>query len=412
MADQLLSPDRAAVQTESRPLRLLFVKDSLQWPRSSGHDVHCFNMMRALSQLGHEVGLLTASDPVPEAVAGLPLCLRRVFPSAGDVVEGPEPILSRLQEKFRSYWGIDPQRIRAVGRAAADMAADAVVVVGLNVLPYLGAVKDRLRIWYAADEWFWHHASQVKLLKPGTWREMRQAVLKGLYERAYSSLLDRVWVVTDADRRAMRWVAGVRGVDVLPNGVDSEHFRPIDVSQQERSCAFWGRLDFGPNVQALEWFCARIWPRVRREHPDARFTVYGFQPTPPVRALTGRDGIELVPDLPDLRNEVARHAVVVLPFVSGGGIKNKLLEAAGMGKAVVCSPAAWNGLRNPTESHMILARTPGEWVRGLSELWADPARRAAAGEGARRWVLEHHSWEAAARDAVAGLEKSLRAPGR
>ena len=61
-------------------MRLLFVKDSLAWPRSSGHDVHSFHMMQALARLGHEVGLLTAAEPAPEAIAGLPLSFQRTFP--------------------------------------------------------------------------------------------------------------------------------------------------------------------------------------------------------------------------------------------------------------------------------------------------------------------------------------------
>lgn len=390
-------------------MRLLFVKDSLSWPRSSGHDVHCFHMMQALTRLGHEVGLLTAAAPLPEAVAGLPLAFQRTFPGRGEPAAGPAPDYRWLQRKFQSYWGIDENRVRAVGRSAFDMNADGVVVVGLNVLPYLGAVKDKLRVWYAADEWAWHHVSQVRLSKPGTWGETKQALIKGLYERAYRPMLDRVWVVTDADRRAMRWVAGVKGIDVVPNGVDAEHFQPLEVPQRERSCTFWGRLDFGPNVQALEWFCGRVWPRVRAAHPDATFTVYGFSPTPAVRALVGRDGIELIPDLPDLRPAVASHGVVVFPFVSGGGIKNKFLEAAAMGKAVVCSPVALNGLREPSASGTVLAKSPDDWARALGELWSDAARRAAAGAAARRWVLEHHSWDTAARTASEGLTKSLGA---
>jgi glycosyltransferase involved in cell wall biosynthesis len=387
-------------------MRLLFVKDALAWPRSSGHDVHCFHMMQALERLGHEVGLLTAKEPTPEAVAGLPLTFRRTLPVPGGPAHGPAPAFGWLQRKFQNYWGIDENRIRAVGQAAIDMNADGVVVVGLNVLPYLGAAGGRLRVWYAADEWFWHHASQVRLFRPRTWGELRQGAIKGLYERAYRPLLDRVWVVTDADRRAMRWVAGVRGIDVVPNGVDAEHFRPLDLPQRERSCTFWGRLDFGPNVQALEWFCGRVWPRVRARHPDATFTVYGFSPTPAVRALVGHDGIELVPDLPDLRAAVAAHPVVVFPFVSGGGIKNKFLEAAAMGKAVVCSSVALNGLRNPAECGAAVAGSPDEWVQALSAFWADAAKRAAAGESARRWVIAHHSWAAAAKTAVEGLEKA------
>jgi glycosyltransferase involved in cell wall biosynthesis len=384
-------------------MRLLFVKDSLAWPRSSGHDVHTYHMMRALAGLGHALGLLTAAPPAPEAVAGLPLAWAGTFPPKGDPPRGPAPVLSPLQEKFRGYWGIDPNRISAVAAAADEFAADAVVVVGLNVLPYLGAVRGRARVWYAADEWFWHHASQVRLLDRRTWGELKQAGVKGLYERAYRSMLDRVWVVTDPDRRAMRLVAGVRGIDVVPNGVDGDYYTPLAAEPAERTCVFWGRLDFGPNVQALEWFCTHVWPRVRSQFPDARFRVYGFNPTPPVLALVNRDGIELAADLPDLRAEIARQQVVVLPFVSGGGIKNKLLEAAAMGKPVICSPTALNGLRRPGEAGFVLAKSPADWAAGLARLWSDPAARVAAGTAARAWVVTHHSWEAAARTAEAGL---------
>jgi glycosyltransferase involved in cell wall biosynthesis len=387
-------------------VRLLFVKEAMAWPRSSGHDVHCFYMMQALAALGHEVALLTAAEPAPEALAGLPLVLRRTFAEREDT---HAPLnLSRLQERFRSYWGIEPQRIRAVARTAEECKADAVIVVGLSVLPYLGAIKGRLRVWYAADEWAWHHFSQVRLLRRSTWGELKQALVKGLYERAYMQLLDRVWVVTDKDRRAMRWVAGTRTIDVIPNGVDGNHYRPVELQQIDRSCTFWGRLDFGPNVQALEWFCKHTWPEVRRQVPDARFTIYGFSPGPEVRAVAGRDGIDLIPDLPDLRTEVARHKAVILPFVSGGGIKNKLLEAAGMGKAIVCTPHACGGLRLDADPPMLLARRPAQWATHLLSIWNNPAVGRELGAKARRWVLDHHSWQAAGRTAAAGLDQSLR----
>ncbi len=361
-------------------------------------------MMRALSGLGHEIALATVHRPAEEAVRGLPLdrydCLKETTDLNGDT---PPPRLSKFQEKFRSYWGIEEGRVRAVGKAARDWKADAVVVVGLNVLPYLGAVETARRVWYAADEWAWHHLSLVRLSKPSTWNNVREALIKGLYERVYGPLLDRVWLVTDADRRAMRLVAGTDRLDVLPNGVDAEHFASREVPQDERSCTFWGRLDFGPNAQALEWFCRRVWPAVRKAVPDARFTIYGFRPTDEIRSLTGCNGIQLVPDLPDLRDEIARQAVVVLPFVSGGGIKNKLLEAAAMGKAVVCSPRACGGLQFNGAQPMRIARSVSDWVRELVALWASADERARLGATARRWVVEQHTWEAAARTALAGL---------
>jgi polysaccharide biosynthesis protein PslH len=388
-------------------MRFLFVKEYLAWPRSSGHDVHCYYMMQSLARLGHEISLLTTADPAPEAIAGLPLALKRGFGAKGD---GKARTWSptRWQERFRSYWGVSEERIAAVARTAQDCAADVVVVVGLNVLPYLLGVENACRVWYAADEWAWHHISQVRLLRPRTWGEVRTAVLKGFYERAYRSILDRVWVVTEADRRAMRWVAGVKAIDVLPNGVDAERYRPLEEPQRPNSCVFWGRLDFGPNIQALQWFCDRIWPEVRRTVPDAQFTIYGFNASEAVRALACRDGVTLVPDLPDLREEIARHQLVVLPFVSGGGIKNKLLEAAGMGKAILGTAKACLGLRLEGATPFVIPRNQREWIQQIPALWSDPVRRAQLGVEARQWALKKHSWNATAQDAIAGLESRRR----
>ena len=314
-----------------------------------------------------------------------------------------------MQERFRSYWGIELARIRAVADAARACEADAVVVVGLNVLPYLGGVQGPLRVWYAADEWAWHHLSQVDCFRPSTWANVKEAAVKGLYERAYGPLLDRVWVVSEADRRAMQCVAGVGGVDVIPNGVDAEHFAPRDRLQEPNSCVFWGRLDFGPNIQALEWFCGRVWPVVRQACSGAQFTIFGFQPSTQVRSLEKAGGVRVVSDLPDLRDEIAGHQVVVLPFVSGGGIKNKLLEAAALGKAVVCTSRACGGLRGSEERPFRRAHTPAQWARELTSLWADADLRGRLGETARQWVTKQHTWQAAAESAVAGLEPILRA---
>jgi glycosyltransferase involved in cell wall biosynthesis len=389
-------------------MRLLFVKERQAWPRSAGHDVHGFHMMQALTRLGHEVALLTLDPPSPEAIDGLELSFARSIRQLTLSDDAPLP-LTRLQERFRSYWGIDATAIHSVEHTARDWGADAVITVGLNVLPYLGAVTTSARIWYAADEWAWHHMSQVRIARKSTWGNLKQAALKGLYERAYAALLDRVWVVSEGDRRAMRWVAGIRKVDVIPNGVDCGYYQPRPTEELPESCVFWGRLDFGPNVQALDWFCRKVWPLLLGSSPNARFTIYGFSPIPAIWRLSELKGVCVVPDMPDLRPSIAAHQVVVLPFVSGGGIKNKLLEAASMGKAIVCSPRACGGLRNLEPLPMFRAQGASEWSEAIRALWARPERRAQLGSDARRWVETHHTWETAARLASAGIEQCLNA---
>lgn len=385
-------------------MRFLFVKPKFAWPRSSGHDVHCYHLMRALAGRGHQLALATVAPPPGEAIAGLPLDGRHTLGEYDrDQCRSP---LTGLAERYRSYWGIPPGRVAAVAQFAEEFRADSVVVVGLDVLPYLGWVHGPLRIWYAGDEWVWHHLSQIRLCDRSTWANLREAAVKGLYERAFAPMMDRVWVVTEADGQAMRRVVGARDIVAVPNGVDSDHFLPVDGPESDHSCVFWGRLDFGPNIQAIEWFCRWVWPSVRRRVSDATFTIIGFNPTDTVRALAGRDGVSLIADLPDLRDEIGRHAVVVLPFVSGGGIKNKLLEAAAMARPILVSPKGASGLHEADRAPLVCARSAAEWVRELIALWNDPHRRRRLGTDARRWVVAHHSWDSAGEAALAGLEEA------
>jgi glycosyltransferase involved in cell wall biosynthesis len=384
-------------------MRLLFVKQALAWPRSSGHDVHTYYMMKALRGLGHTLGLATVQPVTEAALEGLNL--ERVFNV--DAAAAPNGAIlsdSRLQRRFRSFWGVSEGQILAVRRLADEFRADTVIVSGLDALPYFPALSGMTRVWYAADEWMLHHLTQIQWRRGHVVAPLKAAAIKGVYERAYRKVIDRVWVVSEADRRAMRWGAGMAAVDVLPNGVDGDYFRPCDEVPEPRTAAFWGRLDFGPNVQALEWFCRRVWPLVRQQVPDARFTIIGFQPLPAVRELASGAGITLVSDLADLRPTARRHSVAVLPFVSGAGIKNKLLEAAAMALPIACTPTATRGLRgNPP---LVVASSPSSLASDLARLWQDESRRRRLAADARRWVLEHHTWEATARDAAAGLAAS------
>src|SRR6185437_16074487 len=319
-----------------RNRRLLFVKESQSWPRGSGHDVHGYHMMQTLAARGHDVALATIIPPTSQALAGL--TLSGVFSLAeGECGESP---WSKWQRRFTNYFGVEEKWAAALKAILAANRFDAVIVVARHLLPLLAVVQNAERIWYPADDPAWHHLSRLKLFHRRTWGEARQAVVNALYERAFRKCVDRVWVVSPADRRAMRWIGGYRKVDLIPNGVDADHYQPQAMETIPESCVFWGRLDFGPNVDALKWFLTRIWPVIRAAHPAASFHLFGFNPTEEVRIMAQAPGASLHPDLPDLRGEVLRRQVVVLPFKSGGGIKNKLLEAAALGMPIVCTRKA------------------------------------------------------------------------
>jgi polysaccharide biosynthesis protein PslH len=386
-------------------MRVLFVKPALVWPRTSGHDVYCYYMMKGLAEQGAAVSLLTASPTSSAAVDGV--TLEFCGQLADDVPEHPVK-LTWLQERFRSFWGTSPGQIASVRETADRLRADVVIAFGLPALPYLAGLDKPLRVWAMADEWVYHHLTQVQVTDRTTWHHLKSALIKGAYERAYRSLVDRFWAVSDTDLRAARWFAGLKAGDLLPNGVDTDFYRPFQAVEVERSAIFWGRLDFEPNIDAVVWFCREIWPGVRQRVPDARFTIVGYNPTPQVEHAAMAPGITLLPNVDDLRSTVCEHALVVLPMISGGGIKNKLLEGAAMGRPILCTPRACMDLRSSGTLPLAQASSPAEWIEQMVALWTDSSRRADLGSRARTWVSEYYSWSTPARNALAAFEAALR----
>src|SRR5690242_14009645 len=158
-------------------MRLLFVKPLLAWPRTSGHDVYCYYMMKALAAEGAHVSLATVAETDPRAVDGIPLahCTRL----SDQPLQGaaPRSTLTWLQERFRSFWGISQAQIESVRQLATDWRSDVVVAFGLPALPFLAGVDRAVRVWAMADEWIYHHLTLVRLTEPSTWTHVKNAAI-------------------------------------------------------------------------------------------------------------------------------------------------------------------------------------------------------------------------------------------
>src|SRR5690606_22245658 len=94
-------------------------------------------------------------------------------------------------------------------------------------------------------------------------------------------------------------------------------------------------------------------------------------------------------------------AVTILPMRCGGGIKNKLLEAAAMALPIVASPRAVRGLTfEPDARPASVCGNAPQWIDMVDRLWRDHAQAERMRLAARRWVERHHTWHRAAMQLV------------
>lgn len=151
---------------------------------------------------------------------------------------------------------------------------------------------------------------------------------------------------------------------------------------------FVGSFVHPPNLEAALHLATEVFPPLRVRFPGVRLYLVGEAPPRELLEVAG-EGVEVTGWVPDLAPYLERAAVVVAPVRKGGGMRVKVAEALGAGKAVVATPLALEGLAVVPGTHALVAGSTADFVAAVAALLADPARRAALGRAARAWALEH-----------------------
>jgi len=208
------------------------------------------------------------------------------------------------------------------------------------------------------------------------------------------SHVDLILSVSAADADLTREWAGDVPVWVVPNGVDLSEFTPdAPASAASDDVLFIGSLDRRRNVEAVDWFGEHAWPAVRADHPSATFTVVGRRPTEAVEALSSKPGIVVEGEVPDVKPYYEGAAVVVAPFLLGGGTKLKCVEAMAMARPLVTTPKGIAGIDAVDGTHALIRDRDDEFGRAVAGLLADPERRDEIATAGRDLVRSNYSWE-------------------
>lgn len=134
-----------------------------------------------------------------------------------------------------------------------------------------------------------------------------------------------------------------------------------------------------PNVIGLQWFLATVWPEIKRRVSDCRLLVAGSVASSFPKIIASVHFLGIVADLAPL---YAQAGVVVSPLTIGSGLKIKLIEALGHGKAIVATSASTEGCEDEVVRATIQRDSPQDFADAVVELLGNDALRRAKAEEA------------------------------
>jgi len=226
------------------------------------------------------------------------------------------------------------------------------------------------------------------------------------YEREMVRRFDETWLISRAERE---WLLTDNTADrllVVPNGVDTERYRPLGHPPQSPALIFVGHMGVFHNIDAAEFLVRGILPRIRESIPAATLALVGAEPAAEVVALGAAPGVRVLGHVPDLNAALNEAAVFVASLRFAAGVQNKVLEAMAAGLPVVTTSHVNNGLSAEDGRHLIIADEPQSFAGAVVRLLRDPELRRRIGDEGREFVLRNYRWEDVA-DRMRLIERKL-----
>lgn len=229
----------------------------------------------------------------------------------------------------------------------------------------------------------------------------KQAAATREAELALVRACDVTLVVSPVEQELLAREAPGQRVEVLSN-IHQVHGRNAGFDAR-KDLWFVGGFQHHPNVDAVLWFIAEIWPRVRAELPEANFHVVGSKMPAGIAALAG-NGVVVHGYVEDIAPYLDGMRIAVAPLRYGAGVKGKVNQSMAWGQPVVATPIAVEGMEIEAGREALVAADAAAFAAEIVRLYRDPELWLQLSDAGLANIESHFSFDAARK----ALEKILR----
>lgn len=179
---------------------------------------------------------------------------------------------------------------------------------------------------------------------------------------------------------------------VIPFGLDlndyeeDEDYIPSDAPE----LFHLGSMDWEPNREGIEWFLEEVWEKILHVYPSLTFTVAGRH-IPPKMQASSTPGVNFIGDVPDAKQFMLSKDIMIVPLLSGSGIRVKIIEGMALGKTVITTTIGAEGLSVEHGKNIFIADTPEEFIDCVGKCVQSPDLCKIIGENARDFVAINHN---------------------
>ncbi len=382
-------------------MKILQISNKSPWPPAEGGPIAMNALIMGLQHEGHEIHVLTMStDKFPVQEDKLPATYRESTRFRSVYVDTKVRMGAAFKNLFtsKSYnieRFISTDFEKQLRSCLKEQAYDAVLLESLFVTPYVALIRSHSRARIILRAHNIEHRIWERLTK-ATRNPLTKMYLALLtrrmlrYEKSVLPKVDGIAAITEKDAAFFRQHApGVR-VDTVPFGIIPEYYIYTPQNAQKISLCHIGSMNWMPNREGIRWFLEKCWPGIQNVFPKLELKLAGRN-MPASITRHKLPGVEIVGEVADAAAFITNHPVMVVPLLSGSGVRVKIIEAMALGRTIITTSTGAEGICYTNGENILIADTPVEFFEHIRHCISHPEVSAKIGENARKLIETRHN---------------------
>jgi glycosyltransferase involved in cell wall biosynthesis len=353
-------------------LKILQLTNRVPYPLNDGGNIATYNVTYFLNLFGNDVTLLTLNTKKHFHTIEPLETIAKVYAVDIDTTVTIWGLVKSLFQKMpynvkRFY---DKQYETKLIELLKSNQFDIVQIEGSYMVMYAPLIKK-------------HSNAKIVLrshnIEHMIWQRMsknEKSVLKKVYYKAMSNKIkwfenktmfdvDAIVAITKQDADYYIKNGFIGEIKTINAGVNLNKFIPDQTKKIKNSIGFIAGLDWLPNIQGLDWFLSEIWPVIKVKHPELQLHLAGK--AMPQKYFNIKDSSIVIHGVvSDAVNYIQKCEIFIVPLLSGGGMRLKVVEAMSLGKCIISTAVGAEGIEYTNGKDILIANNTSEWIEQIN----------------------------------------------
>lgn len=382
-------------------MKVLFLCNKSPFPPKEGGSIAMNSIIEGLANQGHQVKVLAVNSPkyqidpksIPAAYqektriefVDIDLALKPL-PALWNLLRGESYHVSRFKSKAFAH---------VLSRILCEEQFDIVQLELLYMAPYLPIIRKHSKAKIVLRAHNIEHLIWQRITT-GTKNPIKKAYLKQLtnalktFELQAIPQFDGIAAITRTDARFFEELEHSTPVTDISFGMQLKADAPLHQLSDFPSLFHIGSMNWVPNQEGIKWFLDTAWPLIHDSYPSLKFYLAGRE-MPDWLLHHHYPNVEVVGEVPDATAFMHSRAVMVVPLLSGSGIRIKIIEALAAGKPVITTTIGAEGLNYTHGKDLLIADTAEAFLDAVKHCLQSREQCETLGLKGRELIYREHN---------------------